>query len=60
MQIQPFVTSLLPQIPNLTARKALLILKTAEIVNCKGFGPSDEMKIVSSDNQTIPHKISQD
>ena len=45
-QIQPFVTFLLLRISNLTAIKALRILKIAEIVIFKGSGASYEVKIM--------------
>ena len=49
-QIQPFVTFLLLRISNLTAIKALGILKIAEIVIFKGSGASYEVKIIFSGN----------
>ena len=45
LNMLPLATSLLLWLSNSTAWKALEILKIAQIVNCKGCGPSDEMKI---------------
>ena len=45
-------TSLLFWISNVTAKKAIKILKIAEIVICKRSGLIDEVKIMFSDNSS--------
>ena len=50
LKIQPFVTSLLFGISNLTVRKALEKLKIVKIVIYKGSVLSNKVKIVFSDN----------